>query len=114
MVVQTPRLCNDVAFQPPQKDQANTVSCSPILTDAEIETYENELADVKAMERELKKQEDANPLGGPAVPAAGANVAVGDIIVGGYALVPPGKKIEKSAIVGKLRRAPNEVPSTQS
>ncbi|EGP91523.1 glucosidase II beta subunit-like protein [Zymoseptoria tritici IPO323] len=97
MVIQTPRLCNDVAFQPPQKDQPNTVSCSPILSDDEVEAYEHELAEVKDMEREIKEQDEADPLGGSVFPPP---LPVGDIIVGGHALVPPGKKIEKSSIVG--------------
>lgn len=40
MVVETPRLCNDVAFQPPQKDEANSITCRPVLLPEEAETYE--------------------------------------------------------------------------
>jgi protein OS-9 len=68
------------------------------LTEDEIENYEHELAEVKEMEKELKKQDEPTPFGGPIFPPP---VPVGDIVVGGHALVPPGKTIEKSAIVGE-------------
>lgn len=102
MVIQTPRLCNDIAFLPPQKDQPNAITCSPILRSDEIEDYE---ADLKASERilqETTKQweaaEAAATLGGPAF--APVDLPVGDIYVGEHRLVPEGIKIEKSAIVG--------------
>ncbi|KAK3117924.1 Protein OS-9 [Teratosphaeriaceae sp. CCFEE 6253] len=103
MVIQTPRLCNDVAFLPPQKDQPNTISCSPILADDEVDDYEHNL---KLLE-EAEKETDLWEATADAAAALGASTGfddniriVGDIVVGGHALVPEGTKIEKSAIVG--------------
>lgn len=102
MVIQTPRLCNDIAFLPPQKDQPEDITCSPILRSDEIAEYE---ADLKASERlvqetteQWKTAEAAATLGGPAF--APIDLPVGDIYVGERRLVPEGVKIEKSAIVG--------------
>lgn len=102
MVIQTPRLCNDVAFLPPQKDQANPVKCSPILREDEVEDYERDLKALKAAEREAKvwkaTAEAAAALGGTGYEPL--DLPVGDIFVGEHRLVPEGQKIEKSSIVG--------------
>ena len=102
MVIHTPRLCNDVAFLPPQKDRPNPISCSPILAESEVDQYEKDLEAMKAAERDANmweaKAEAAAAMAGPAFPPS--MQIVGDILVGGYTLVPPGKEIEKSAIVG--------------
>jgi protein OS-9 len=100
MVIQTPRLCNDVAFLPPQKDQPNAITCSPILREDEIEDYERDLEEVKEAERETAMwKAEADAMGGdegfqPSL------LPVGDIFVGEHRLVPEGVKIEKSVIVG--------------
>lgn len=109
MVIQTPRLCNDVAFQPPQKDQPNTVSCYPIVVDDDIEDYKRELADIQEAERLFRQETTSTNLDGSSYGLPPA--PVGDILVGMHRLVPEGKKIEKSAIVGKFRNRstrPNE------
>ncbi|CAK4032236.1 Hypothetical predicted protein [Lecanosticta acicola] len=103
MVIQTPRLCSDVAFLPPQKDQPNGIECSPVLREDEVEEYERDLSAVKAAEREANiweaTAEAAAALGaGPALEPL--DLPVGDIYIGEHRLVPEGKKIEKSAIVG--------------
>lgn len=102
MVIQTPRLCNDVAFLPPQKDQANPVQCSPILREDEVEDYERDLKALQAADREAKaweaNAEAAAALGGPGYEPL--DLPVGDIFVGEHRLVPEGQKIEKSSIVG--------------
>ncbi|KAK4507814.1 hypothetical protein PRZ48_001549 [Zasmidium cellare] len=104
MVIQTPRLCNDVAFLPPQKDQANPVKCSPILRDDEIEEYERDLKALRAAENDAKvweaNAEAAAALGGGTTGYEPLELPVGDIFVGEHRLVPEGKKLEKSAIVG--------------
>ena len=95
MVIQTPRLCNDVAFLPPQKDQPNAITCSPVLAPEEVEDYERDLSAAKATLNEaadIWQSEGSDEY----VPEK----LVGDIVVGGHNLVPEGKKIEKSAIVG--------------
>lgn len=102
MVIQTPRLCNDVAFLPPQKDHANPVKCSPILRDEEVEEYERDLKALRAAEREAKVWE-TNAEAAAALGGAGyepLELPVGDIFVGEHRLVPEGKKLEKSSIVG--------------
>jgi len=106
MVVHTPRLCNDVAFQPPQKDAANSISCTPVLRPEEAETYVHEQKAYKSAIEEAQIWE-ANPeaaaafgltdeVGDDELPMQ----VVGDIIVGGHSIVPEGVKIEKSGIVG--------------
>lgn len=102
MVIQTPRLCNDVAFLPPQKDQPNAITCSPILAENQVEAYEHDLAVLKEIESETSQE-----LLDAALAEAGIKDAdletiqiVGGIVVGGHAMVPEGTKIEKSTIVG--------------
>lgn len=102
MVIQTPRLCNDVAFLPPQKDEPNAITCSPILaSDQDIQDYERDIALLKQAEKEAEIWA-ADPsaadifLGAEEVdfPIAG------DIAIGARAIVPEGVTLEKSAIVG--------------
>ncbi|KAK0356246.1 Protein OS-9 [Friedmanniomyces endolithicus] len=104
MVIQTPRLCNDVAFLPPQKDQPNTISCSPVLEDDEVEDYEHDLKTLKRAEEQATiwdaHTEAAAALGASSGDFQAPLQIVGDIIVGGHELVPEGTKIEKGAVVG--------------
>lgn len=51
MIVQTARLCNDVAFQPPRKDKPNAIRCSPIIPDG------TELSDHPSLARALEARE---------------------------------------------------------
>lgn len=99
MVIQTPRLCNDVAFQPPQKDMPNTVSCYPVVKEDDIEDYKRELEELREAERLFREETAADILTGGA--AFLPPPPVGDILVGAHRMVPEGKKIEKSAIVGE-------------
>ena len=115
MVIQTPRLCNDVAFLPPQKDQPNAIVCSPVLAEDEIEAYEQ---DLQALKQEAKTAnvweatEEAAKVffrgmtGGSSGSDAGIQKPqqaqpqiVGDILVGGHAVVPTDLKLKKSQIV---------------
>lgn len=106
MVVHTPRLCDDVAFQPPQEDAAHSISCTPILEPEEAETFKREQKAYKSALQEAQIWE-ANPdaaaafglLGDPSDDEPPMQL-VGDIIVGGHDIVPEGVKIEKSGIVG--------------
>ncbi|KAK3661645.1 Protein OS-9 [Elasticomyces elasticus] len=110
MVIQTPRLCNDVAFLPPQKDQPNAISCAPVIADEEVEDYEHASRIIKqaqeddAKEDVLKNKNAASTLGGDSAPTEAYGdtkvQVVGDIRIGAHQLVPAGTKIEKSAIVG--------------
>ncbi|KAL1636107.1 Protein OS-9 [Diplodia intermedia] len=36
MVIYTPRLCNDVAFLPPQENRAHAISCAPIVSPGDV------------------------------------------------------------------------------
>ncbi|GIC92639.1 protein OS-9 [Aspergillus udagawae] len=40
MVIYTPRLCNDVAFLPPQQDEAHAIECREILSEEEVSDWE--------------------------------------------------------------------------
>ncbi|KAK4545742.1 hypothetical protein LTR36_002696 [Oleoguttula mirabilis] len=122
MVIQTPRLCHDVAFLPPQKDQPNAISCAPVLAEEEVEDYEREIqALTNAETAAANVWSAAAALGGtgednddasddaeypsdlPTTPHPRhqqQQQIVGDILLGAHARVPAGKKIAKGAIVG--------------
>lgn len=108
MVVETPRLCNDVAFQPPQKDEANSITCRPVLFPEEAETYKHNQKAYKTALQEAQIWE-ANPEAAAAFGMAGESeedalpIQVGDIIIGGHAIVPDDVEIQKSAIVGGVK-----------
>ncbi|KAJ9614993.1 Protein OS-9 [Cladophialophora chaetospira] len=40
MIVYTPRLCNDVAFQPPKESRAHPVTCREIVPEADVSDWE--------------------------------------------------------------------------
>ena len=84
MVVYTPRLCNDVAFLPPQQDEVHTIECREILSPAEVGDWE-------AM-REYQMSQRLVESGAP-IPV------VGDIEVGAKRFVgKDGKQIEKGRV----------------
>lgn len=103
MVIQTPRLCNDVAFLPPQKDEPNAITCSPILSsEQDIHDYERDMAALKEAEAEAEiwaAEPDAAKifLGDPALQE---QQIAGDIAIGARTIVPEGITLEKSAILG--------------
>ncbi|QIW98199.1 hypothetical protein AMS68_003717 [Peltaster fructicola] len=97
MVIKTPRLCNDVAFLPPQKDQPNDIVCQPILQPHEVADYEKDLSFVKESLRVSKEiLEEANTAGKAPEPLH----IVGEVIVGAHMIVPKDFKLQKSSIVG--------------
>jgi len=87
MVIYTPRLCNDVAFLPPQENRANAISCQPIVA-----------------EQDVSKWAAAEPASGEDVMPHGfgeERPVVGGIEIGAKKDVgSEGKVIEKSVIVG--------------
>jgi len=93
MIIQTPRLCNDVAFLPPQKDSPNTISCSPILSQDEVPAYTSSVAS-------SSKQALASQFPNPFEDQSDMLLTVGNIVIGGHKWIQQGKEIEKSAIVG--------------
>lgn len=100
MVIQTPRLCDDVAFLPPQKDQPNSITCAPVLKESEIEDYERDLRDLKEAEQEAAQLFENDEKAAQAFGSEGLIQIAGDILIGGHAIVPADLKLEKGAIVG--------------
>ncbi|KAI8958290.1 glucosidase II beta subunit-like protein-domain-containing protein [Daldinia sp. FL1419] len=80
MVVHTPRLCVDVAFQPPKEEKANIISCRAIVSEAEIadwhaqKTLEAQSAMIGQVKGEVK-----------------APVTIGGIVVGGRQILGRGE-----------------------
>ena len=107
MVVYTPRLCNDVAFMPPQENLAHTISCQPVFSESEASDWAtvNKLEDkVRETERLITEHENNNPLRELEEGAEGNSKrgpVIGGIEVGAQVLVgSEGKIIEKSVVVG--------------
>lgn len=99
MIIKTPRLCNDVAFLPPQKDKPNTITCSPIIPQNEVAEYEKELDELNHtfdmgdhMENPLEESQQSKP---PPL--------VGGIVLGAHKWVNEDDHIEKSAVVGGVK-----------
>lgn len=87
MVVYTPRLCNDVAFQPPKESRANPITCQEILKQEEIPEWEaRKKAEANRKMIGQGKQEQL--------------LKVGDIEIGAMKyLGKDGKKLERGRIV---------------
>jgi protein OS-9 len=106
MVISTPRLCNDMAFQPPKAPKPHAIACTPVLPAASIPSYlaakeQEDAATDAALDELLEKGliDTLNHLeSGKALPKQ--RQFVGDIEIGAHAVVPKGKRIEKSAVVG--------------
>jgi len=94
MIIQTPRLCNDVTFQPPRRDAPHQISCSPILADGEAEA--GDLVQGQSDVKDNRLQQEAQRQ--PPLPT------VGNIVVGAHKWIPQGRNIEKSGIVGGKRK----------
>ncbi|KAI1476552.1 glucosidase II beta subunit-like protein-domain-containing protein [Daldinia eschscholtzii] len=80
MVVHTPRLCVDVAFQPPKEEKANIISCRAIISEAEE-------ADWHAQ----KTLEAQSAMVGQAKGESKAPVTIGGIVVGGRQMLGRGE-----------------------
>lgn len=108
MIIDTPRLCNDVAFLPPQEAKPHAIACTPVLPAASIPSYlaARESQAVSEDERLAQKIEDEindaiNLLEtGQAPLRRETRDVVGDVEIGAHRLVPAGKKLEKGVIVG--------------
>lgn len=92
MIIQTPRLCQDVAFLPPKVDEPNPITCSLILAEDQIDDYKADMASIRKASKAAASaaQKPYPPL----------RQVVGDIEIGAHNIVPRDVKIEKSAIVG--------------
>ncbi|PGH00414.1 protein OS-9 [Blastomyces parvus] len=95
MIIYTPRLCNDIAFQPPREDDPNPIVCREIIEPEDISEFEEAKALHKQAEEILnlgKSVDDILPI-------------IGGIEVGAMKLVgKEGKRIEK----GKVASAGDE------
>ncbi|KAJ8111612.1 hypothetical protein OPT61_g5834 [Boeremia exigua] len=111
MVVDTPRLCHDVAFLPPQKNLAHPITCQAVVPAADAEEWANAALEAKLREAErllaVAESEDnanTNPLRDITDGLEGSTKRgpiIGGIEVGAHALVgSEGKVIEKSVVVG--------------
>lgn len=108
MIVDTPRLCHDVAFTPPQENFAHPISCQPVIPDAQVADFNAKRLVSKAKEAERLTAEadtaNSNPLREIIPGLEGSSkrgVIIGGIEVGAHALVgSEGKILEKSVVVG--------------
>jgi protein OS-9 len=108
MIVDTPRLCHDVAFTPPQENLAHPISCQLVLAESEVEDWTVARLAAKTIEAErlIAEHDDANsnPLREVTEGLEGSTKRgpiIGGIEVGAQALVgSKGKVIEKSVVVG--------------
>jgi protein OS-9 len=111
MVIDTPRLCHDVAFLPPQKNLAHPITCQAVIAAADAEEWTAATIEAKIRETErllaLAESENnmnENPLREMSDDLEGSTrrgAIIGGIEVGAKVLVgSEGKVIEKSVVVG--------------
>ncbi|KAI2622265.1 glucosidase II beta subunit-like protein-domain-containing protein [Xylaria nigripes] len=80
MLVNTPRLCADVAFQPPKEEKANVISCRAIVPEsAQVEWHAQ------------KTLEAQSAMTGPAKAAGKPPVVIGGVVVGGRQILGKGE-----------------------
>ncbi|KAJ4372045.1 Protein OS-9 [Neocucurbitaria cava] len=110
MIVDTPRLCHDVAFLPPQENLAHPITCQPVIPESQADAWTASKLEAGLREVEsliLGEHADNinnNPLRDVVEGAEGSTKRlpiIGGIEVGAQALVgSEGKIIEKSVVVG--------------
>ena len=86
MIIYTPRLCNDVAFQPPKESRAHSITCQEIISEDDVESWEAEHEDVTSRQALGQSQSQQIILG---------NVEVGAMKHVGR----EGKRLERGRIV---------------
>ncbi|KAF2452756.1 glucosidase II beta subunit-like protein-domain-containing protein, partial [Lineolata rhizophorae] len=90
MVIYTPRLCNDVAFLPPQKNKPNPITCQEIVAEEHVSDW----LEAKSREAEDLLREMAEMTGQE-------RPVVGGVEVGAqFDVGSEGRVLEKSVIVG--------------
>jgi protein OS-9 len=105
MVISTPRLCNDVAFLPPEETKPHLITCTPVLPADAIPSYIAE-QESRAAQLDSKVSDFAETifddiqdvLTGKASQHQGQ--IVGDIVVGAHRTVPSGTKLAKGVAAG--------------
>jgi protein OS-9 len=110
MIVDTPRLCHDVAFTPPQENLAHPITCEAVISESEVDAWTEAqiAAKLAAAERLIAAHNTAddantNPLRDIADGLEGSTkrIVIGGIEVGAKQFVgSEGKVIEKSVVVG--------------
>ncbi|KIX92825.1 uncharacterized protein Z520_11488 [Fonsecaea multimorphosa CBS 102226] len=86
MIIYTPRLCNDVAFQPPKESRAHPITCREIISEDEVEAWEAR-----------HEEEGSRQTLGQGQPQ---QIMLGNVEVGGMKLVGrEGKRLERGRIV---------------
>lgn len=108
MIVDTARLCHDVAFTPPQDNDAHPITCQPVIPESQIEEWKTTsiMAKINEAERLIAEHDNANsnPLREVTEGLEGSTKRgpiIGGVEVGAQALVgSEGKVIEKSVVVG--------------
>jgi protein OS-9 len=115
MVVDTPRLCHDVAFLPPQKNQAHSITCQAVIPAADADEWtaaalESKIRETERLlalaesESEPEDNANTNPLRDITAGLEGSSKRgpiIGGIEVGAKSLVgSEGKVIEKTVVVG--------------
>ncbi|KAI3320571.1 hypothetical protein HD806DRAFT_505543 [Xylariaceae sp. AK1471] len=80
MMVNTPRLCVDVAFQPPKEERANIISCRAIVPESgQAEWHARKTLEAQAA------------MVGHAKEAAKAPIVIGGVVVGGRQIIGQGE-----------------------
>ncbi|KAI8940395.1 hypothetical protein NX059_004086 [Plenodomus lindquistii] len=109
MIIDTPRLCRDAAFQPPQENSAHPISCHPVIPDSQFDSWtaariESETAAQAEPAVPEPDLANSNPLRDVTEGLEGTTKRgpiIGGIEVGAQSLVgSEGKVIEKSVVVG--------------
>lgn len=93
MLVNTPRLCSDVAFLPPQETRADTISCRAIVLESEQAAWhaQKTLEAEAAMVGHQPRQQKEMPHKGP--------VTVGGVVVGGRQMLGSGEDGKEPAVL---------------
>ncbi|KIW77563.1 hypothetical protein Z517_10009 [Fonsecaea pedrosoi CBS 271.37] len=85
MIIYTPRLCNDVAFQPPKESRAHPITCREIISEDDVEAWE------------ARHEEEGSRQVGQGQPQ---QIMLGNVEVGAMKLVGrEGKRLERGRIV---------------
>ena len=107
MVIHTPRLCNDVAFLPPQTSKPNTIFCEEVVSRDEEETWRKGKAAQVAYELFLGQQDKAGTEG----EEPRRRPIIGGIELGGQKLA--GGSPERTIKASKLVRPPKMDPKEE-
>ncbi|KAL6882336.1 glucosidase II beta subunit-like domain-containing protein [Trichoderma longibrachiatum] len=94
MVVNTPRLCNDVAFLPPEESKADAITCQ-LITDDEQQTpplLDQQASGYAHAEEETGKAEQL-------LASHGSPLTVGGVVVGGRKSLSAGDKEGQSPLI---------------